>query len=143
MTYLKKFIINPERIRKVPGSFSWVDREFMRSGYLQVLSAEAILVYFFLLIVGDHQGLSFYGDRHMGRVLKLAGPQLEKARRQLMIQDLIAYQRPMYQVLSLPPGSRAPCSGHPGMLNQKTRSQESWIRSLLKKGCFILGLWKN
>jgi len=101
MTYLKKFLLNPDRVRKVPASFSWVDRQFIRAGYLQRLCHEAVLLYFFLIIVSDHQGLSFYGDQNICNHLDLSQQALEQGRRQLVIQGLIAYQSPMYQVLSL------------------------------------------
>jgi len=101
MSYLKKKVINPERVRKVPRSFSWVDRKFMREGYLQQLGPEAIILYFFLVIVGDPQGLSFYGEQRIGETLHMNSQDLERGRHQLIIQNLIAYQKPLYQVLSL------------------------------------------
>jgi hypothetical protein len=106
MRYLKKIVINPDRIRKIPSSFSWIDRRFMCDGYLQQLCQESVLLYFFLIIVGDHQGLSFYGDQRICQALKLSSQALERGRNQLVIQNLIAYQAPMYQVLSLSPARR-------------------------------------
>jgi len=127
MTYLKKFLINPQRIRKIVGSFSWVDRQFMRSGYLKTLCQEAILLYFFLVIVSDEQGLSFYGEQRICKELKLSTPELEKGRRQLIVQNLIAWQNPMYQVLSVGSPERHFSTGEPtlvkdiisGVLKQK------------------------
>ena len=101
MTYLRKFLIDPGRIRKVPASFSWVDRRFIREGYLQNLCREAILLYFFLIIVGDNRGLSFYGNNNICKQLKLSDQSLQKGRLQLITQGLIAYQSPMYQVLAI------------------------------------------
>ena len=101
MTYLRKFLIDPDRIRKVPASFSWVDRRFTREGYLRNLCHEAILLYFFLIIVGDNRGLSFYGEINICKQLKLNNQNLQKGRLQLISQGLIAYQSPMYQVLAI------------------------------------------
>jgi len=101
MTYLRKFLIDPDRIRKVPASFSWVDRRFMREGYLQNLCHEAILLYFFLIIVGDNRGLSFYGNNNICKQLKLNNQSLQKGRLQLISQGLIAHQSLMYQVLDI------------------------------------------
>jgi len=101
MTYLRKFLIDPDRIRKVPASFSWVDRRFMREGYLQNLCHEAILLYFFLIIVGDNRGLSFYGEINICKQLKLNNQSLQKGRLQLISQGLIAHQSLMYQVLDI------------------------------------------
>lgn len=101
MTYLKKFLINLEQGRKNPRFFSWVDRAFMQEGYLQQLCHEGIMLYFFFIMVSDRQGLSFYSDKSVRGILKLDKQSLNKARRQLQIQGLIAYEYPIYQVLSL------------------------------------------
>ena len=52
-------------------------------------------------MVSDRQGLSFYSDKSVRGILKLDKQSLNKARRQLQIQGLIAYEYPIYQVLSL------------------------------------------
>jgi hypothetical protein len=101
MTYLRKYLIDPDRVRKIPASFSWVDRQFIREGYLQNLCQEAILLYFFLIIVGDNRGLSFYGDTNICKQLKLSAQGLQKGREQLITQGLIVYQCPMCQVLAI------------------------------------------
>ncbi|MBU1912604.1 MAG: hypothetical protein KKB22_03620 [Candidatus Omnitrophica bacterium] len=102
MTYLKKSLINPQRIRKISGSFSWIDRRFIREGYLESLSWEAALLYFFL--VSDREGLSFYGDERIGNMLKINKEVLRQARQQLIEKNLIAWSAPLYQVLSLEAG---------------------------------------
>jgi hypothetical protein len=80
----------------------------MREGCLQRLCPEGVMLYFFLIIVGDHRGLSFYGDQRICETLHLSLQDLEGGRRQLVIQDLIAYQKPLYQVLSLGTAKREP-----------------------------------
>jgi hypothetical protein len=66
------------------------------------------MLYFFLIIVGDHRGLSFYGDQRICETLRLSLQGLDRGRRQLETQDLIAYQKPLYQVLSLATAKREP-----------------------------------
>jgi hypothetical protein len=103
MTYLVKSLIRPDRVRMIPNSFSWVDRRFLGDGYLEQLSHEATLLYFFLVTVSDAQGLSFYGDRRIETLLKMSEDILDRARGALIDIGLIAYRPPLYQVLDIKP----------------------------------------
>ncbi len=105
-----KRVLRPERLRRVPSQFSWVDQRLVRDGYLERCSAPALALYLLLVTVADAQGLSYYGDATMCRLLSLAPERLEQARRDLMAVGLIAHQRPLYQVLALdpPPPPRTP-----------------------------------
>ena len=94
--------IRPDRVRTIPRSFSWIDREILHRGLLRRLSQNELLLYFFLCAVSDHQGLSYYGNRRICRTLKFSEAALENARRGLIRGDLIRYDAPLYQVLSLP-----------------------------------------
>jgi hypothetical protein len=51
--------------------------------------------------------LSYYSDASLARALKIDLPGLSAARRQLIGADLIAYQKPLYQVLDLVEASTA------------------------------------
>ena len=53
--------INLRRIRKITGSFSWIEHRFVSGGFLSAMSHEEIVLYFFLVLVGDKNGISFYG----------------------------------------------------------------------------------
>lgn len=44
--------INPERVRKITGSFSFIEHRFLRDGFFQGLSQYDLLLYFFLILVG-------------------------------------------------------------------------------------------
>jgi len=98
-----KRLLCPERIRRIEGSFSWTDHRFITGGFLHDLSMIEILLYFFLVTVSDRNGLSFYHDDRIASLLKIDLPALGKAREGLIRRSLIAYQSPLYQVLSLPP----------------------------------------
>jgi len=104
---IEKRILVPQRLRRPPASgWSWVDRRFLRE-HGDHLSREAILLYLFLAAVADKHGLSFYSDNTVSSRLRLSLPDLEKARQELLERDLIAYQVPLVQVLSVPlPGVR-------------------------------------
>jgi len=95
--------LDPQRVRKIQGSFSWIDHRFITGGFLEPLTPLEILLYFFLVAVGDRQGLSFYHDDRLGRLLKIDLAALGKARRGLIEQSLLVYDPPLYQVLALPP----------------------------------------
>lgn len=98
-----KKLLCPDRIRKIEGSFSWIDHRFVTEGFLHDLSMIEILLYFFLVAVSDRHGLSFYHDDRIASLLKIDLPALGKARGALVKRSLLAYEPPLYQVLSLPP----------------------------------------
>jgi hypothetical protein len=110
--FVKKVPIDPGRVREIPSEgFSWIDRRFVRDGFIHRLPPEAILLYFFLAAVSDAQGLSFYADPTTGKILKLDPEKLSQSRARLIGADLIAYRYPLYQVLELPreiKGSKGP-----------------------------------
>ncbi len=63
-------------------------------------------LYLFLVTVGDQQGLSYYSDRSLGSTLSMNLLSLDKSRSELIQAQLIAYRKPLYQVLSLEPPKR-------------------------------------
>lgn len=99
---INKHLLRPQRRRHIPPSFSWVDHRLVRHEYLTRAGHAAWTLYLFLVTVADAQGLSFYSDAAIGRRLTLDQPSLSAARAQLIQADLIAYRKPLYQVLSLP-----------------------------------------
>lgn len=100
---MAKRLLCPNRIRKIEGSFSWIDHGFVTGGFLHDLSMIEILLYLFLVAVSDRNGLSFYHDDRIASLLKIDLPALGKARETLVKRSLLAYEPPLYQVLSLPP----------------------------------------
>lgn len=96
-----KRVICSERVRKIPTQFSWVDHRLVRERYIERCDAHAAALYLFLVTVADVQGLSYYSDASLGRSLSMEPVRLRKARGDLIRTGLIAYQRPLYQVLAL------------------------------------------
>jgi hypothetical protein len=96
-----KRLLRPERQRQIPPHFSWVDHRLIRQHRLRDCEHSAWALYLFLVSVGDAQGLSYYSDATLARALKVDMSGLWAARRQLIGADLIAYQKPLYQVLDL------------------------------------------
>jgi len=97
-----KRLLCPDRIRKIQGSFGWIDHRFVTEGFLRDLSMVEILLYLFLVAVSDRHGLSFYHDDRIASLLKIDLPALGNAREGLVRRSLLAYEFPLYQILSLP-----------------------------------------
>jgi hypothetical protein len=93
--------ISKAKRRQVPSQFSWVDQRLVRERYIDQLSHPACALYLFLLTVADAQGLSYYADASLCQRLSMAPNELHQARQTLIKLGLVAYQRPLYQVLAL------------------------------------------
>jgi hypothetical protein len=92
-------------LRRIPPGFSWIDREILHRGILAQLSQEEILLYFFLVLVAGPEGTSFWSYQRMGKYLKLTADEVCAAARCLIQRDLVAFEYPTFQVLSLPEDS--------------------------------------
>ncbi len=97
----EKRIICPERLRRIPQQFSWVDHRLVRDGHITGVSSEGLSLYLLLVTVADADGLSYYSDEAVCRLLSMESAVLSRARKELKDAELIAYKRPLYQVLSL------------------------------------------
>jgi hypothetical protein len=104
----RKRILCRERVRRVPRAFSWVDHRLVRDGHIGRCGAEALALYLFLITVSDAEGLSYYSDMSVCRLLNMDTAMLASARRELRQTGLIAYRHPLYQVLSLDDPSAGP-----------------------------------
>ena len=78
-TMTVKRLLLPDRVRKIEGSFSWIDHRFVTEGFLHDLSMIEILLYLFLVAVSDRNGLSFYHDDRIASLLKIDLPALGRA----------------------------------------------------------------
>ena len=114
---IAKQVLRPERLRQVPEQFSWVDQALVQCGFIDRCDTRAAALYLFLVTVADAQGLSYYGVATLASRLHLSVAEFGAARAQLIELDLIAYEAPLYQVLSLsrgaprrPPRVSAPAS---------------------------------
>lgn len=93
--------ILPHMVRSVPEQFSWVDHRLVQERYIDCLSHGAAALYLFLVTVSDARGLSYYGDKTLEKRLNMEAGELKCARDALVRQRLIAYSKPLYQILSL------------------------------------------
>jgi len=99
---IKKKILNPERIRRINGGFSFIPHRFLADGFLSSLGQQELLLYLFLILASDRYGLSFYSYDSICSLLQITADQYVKARNGLMEKDLIAFDGTIFQVLSLP-----------------------------------------
>jgi hypothetical protein len=130
---IEKRILVPDRVRTPPREgFSWIDRRFLRE-FASRLSHEATVLYFFLAAVSDKHGLSFYRDTSIAVSLRLREEAVVRGRDELITNDLVAYQPPLTQVLSLPRPGRVERAGFHGLaevyrqLNRERARKESTI----------------
>lgn len=112
---VEKHLICPQRIRKIPKQFSWLDHRLVRDRYIDRCSHSAAALYLFLVTVADAQGLSYYSDRVISERLDMDANTLAQARQELIRIGLIAYQKPLYQVLALDTPTKA-TNRYPGQL---------------------------
>lgn len=96
-----KQVLCPARVRRAPAHFSWVDHRLVRDRYIERCDAHAAMLYLFLVTVADSEGLSWYSDESTARRLSMDTQRLHRARGDLMRAGLIAWVRPVYQVLAL------------------------------------------
>lgn len=99
---IRKKIIDPQRIRKIDGSFGFIPHRFLTDGFLSALSQHELLLYLFLIMAADRYGLSFYSCNSICSLFGLTVDQYLKARDGLIEKDLIAFDGTIFQVLSLP-----------------------------------------
>jgi hypothetical protein len=140
-----KRLIDPRRRRKaLPRGFGWIDHRLLRDGYLSRCSPQALALYVLLVCASDAQGLSYYSAPRLAQLLQLEPTALSEARRELIGLGLIAYQKPLYQLLSL----EGELQEHQSQLPQRSaadsepqaigaiagRSLKAMVESLLQKG---------
>lgn len=90
-------------------SYSIVDHRLLHGGYFQKLSHEALVLYLFLIVVGDKNGRSFYADRSIEGILRLT--QLCHARSELIQWNLIDYRGPYWWVKNIHERSQTKSEG--------------------------------
>jgi hypothetical protein len=98
---VEKRVLDHGRLRRIREGFSWVDRRFVSDGWIERLSRDEITLYLFLVTVADRDGLSFYSEPRIAGTLKLSCEDVARARHRLVDLELVAFEKPLYQVLAL------------------------------------------
>ena len=99
---IKKKILNDNRIRGINGGFSFIPHRFLTDGFFTALDQHQLLLYFFLVLVSDRYGLSYYGYDSICTASRLSLEQYIDARNSLIKKDLIAFDGTLFQILELP-----------------------------------------
>jgi len=99
---MKKIILCPDRVRKIAGTFGFIEHRFLKEGFFYNLTHHELSLYLFLVLVADRHGLSFYGYDKICTLLKITVDEFILARDGLIYKDLIAFDGRSFQVLSLP-----------------------------------------
>ena len=99
---MEKVILCPERVRKITGTFGFIEHRFLKEGFFYSLSHYELLLYLFLVLVADRHGLSFYSYDKTCTLLRITVDEFILARDGLIEKDLIAFDGRIFQVLSLP-----------------------------------------
>lgn len=99
---ISKKLLNAERVRKIEGGFSFIPHRFVLDGFLAALGHKELLLYLFLVLVSDRNGLSFYSYDRICALLEMSLEEYIASRDSLIEKDLIAFDGTIFQVLSLP-----------------------------------------
>jgi len=129
---IKKRILNPGRIRRIKGGFSFIPHRFLTDGFLDILNKKELLLYFFLILASDRYGLSYYAYDAICSLVGLSLDDYIEARDGLIRKDLIASDGTIFQVLELPENPTevspmGPC------LDSNRPGQRSRITTLIQK----------
>lgn len=120
------------RVRKIDGSFAWISHRFLRKGFWGSLTHHELLLYMFLVMVSDRQGISYYSFDKICSLVGITPDEYIPARNALIDKDLIAFDGRLFQVLSLPANNQfcdRPLAGKKDM----EQHDPATIRQLIKK----------
>jgi len=103
-------LINLHAVRRIPPSFAWLDHRLRSNGFLETFTPSEIVLYFFLVLAADQQGLSCWRLDIMQRIMPAFHfHQFHDARDLLMQKRLLAFKPwsqndpdGVYQLLALP-----------------------------------------
>jgi hypothetical protein len=125
-----KSLILPERKRVLAPPFAWVDRRFLLNGFLAALTPQENLLYFFLVLAADRDGLSFYNYDKICQLLTLDVDDYIQARNGLIDRKLIAFDGRQFQVLALP---KTPAASAPPARVRETEREAQVLEDVLAR----------
>lgn len=99
---IKTKILCPERVRKINGSFAFIEHKFLRDRFWESLTHIELILYLFLVLATDRNGVSYYSYDKICSLLRVSMDEYLSARNVLIKKDLIAFDGYYFQVLSLP-----------------------------------------
>ena len=118
---IKTKILCPDRVRRITGSFAFIEHRFLRDGFWESLSHRELLLYTFLVLVADRNGVSYYSYDKIYSLLRISMDEYLNARNALIDKDLIAFDGYFFQVLSLP---EKPVNQHLRLLTSRQQMEK-------------------
>ncbi len=122
---IKKKVLDPNRVRRIEHGFSFIPHRFLTDGFLSSLDQKELLLYFFLVLASDREGLSFYSYDAICSLLQLTVDDYIRARDALIEKDLIASDGTLFQVLDLP-------AKPPALLRREGSPHQHEVRRLIR-----------
>ena len=129
---IEKQPLCPQRVRRITGSFAFIEHRFLRDGFWSRLSQHELLLYVFLILVADRNGLSYYGYDKVCTLLRFTLDDYIVARNGLIEKDLIAFDGHLFQVLSLPSTSAPKPPPALQSKSQMAQADPATIRQLIR-----------
>ena len=129
--------VQPGRVRRIGRGFAFVPNRFLHGGFFASLTHTERSLYFFLVLAGDRNGVSYYSYDRICTTLEITLDDYLAARGALIDQDLVAFDGTCFQVLSLPPRPvlrpRPPLATHDDLERHDPSTIAQLIRSSLDK----------
>ena len=125
--------IRPDRIRDTRGGFAFIPGRFLRDGFFASLDHRDRSLYLFLVLAGDRNGVSYYGQDRICSLLEMHLDEYLVVRDSLIAKDLVAFDGTRFQVLSLPPTPRFRARRPLVTRDDLEDSDPATIRALLKR----------
>jgi hypothetical protein len=123
----------PDRVRKISGTFAFIEHRFVQDGFWSDLDQHSLLLFLFLVLVADRHGLSYYSYDKICTLLRLTLDDYILARNSLMDKDLIAFDGRLFQVLSLPVEPKRTNRALLGCREQLEREDPATVHQLIEK----------
>lgn len=130
---IDKAPVCPDRIRKITGSFAFFEHRFLRDGFWETLTHHELLLYMFLILVGDRNGLSYYSYDKICVLVRVCVEEYIQARNALIDKDLIAFDGQFFQVLSLPERPVIPISKPLKTDEEMAQKDPATIHKIIRK----------
>ena len=99
---IQKQLLDSQRIRKIEGSFAFIEHRFLHQGFYEHLTHHELVLYLFLILAADQQGISYYSYDNICKRTELILEEYILARDGLINKNLIAFDGFFFQALSLP-----------------------------------------
>jgi hypothetical protein len=124
--------VRPDRVRSIRRGFAAIPNRFLHEGFFASLSHVERSLYFFLVLAGDRNGVSYYAYDRICSTLEITPERFVEARNALIALDLIATDGTRFQVLSLPAHALSRAPGPLVSQDDFERDDPATIRQLIR-----------